>query len=134
MNRTKPIGNEAGGHINQHEISLFTLVPQVTDSLKIPVIAAGGVIDGRGVKAVMDLGAEGANERTIPTIEGKRAFQLIKEGKLDGAGTYIKNGFKTGLLDGNLEIGTISISPAAGGIKEIKTCKQVIDDIVNVIS
>lgn len=163
-------GNEAGGHISQYEISLFTLVPQATDSLKIPVIAAGGVIDGRGVKAVMDLGAEGvymgtrfvathenpasdaakqvilqvtsdeflrlegANERTIPTIGGKRAFQLIKEGKLDEAGTYIKNGFKTGILDGNLEVGTISISPSAGGIKEIKTCKQVIDEIVNVIS
>lgn len=50
-------GNEAGGHIG--EINTMTLIPQVADAVTIPVIAAGGVADGRGMIAVFALGAEG---------------------------------------------------------------------------
>lgn len=50
-------GNEAGGHIG--EINTMVLIPQVADALTIPVIAAGGVADGRGMVAVFALGAEG---------------------------------------------------------------------------
>ncbi len=49
-------GMESGGHIG--EATTMTLVPQVVDAVQIPVIAAGGVADGRGLAAVMMLGAQ----------------------------------------------------------------------------
>lgn len=51
-------GCEAGGHIGQ--LTTMSLVPQIVDAINIPVIAAGGVGDGRGLAAVMMLGAEAA--------------------------------------------------------------------------
>ncbi len=50
-------GMEAGGHIG--ELTTMVFVPQVVDSVKVPVIAAGGIVDGRGVAAAFALGAEG---------------------------------------------------------------------------
>ncbi len=52
-------GFEAGGHNGLDEITTFVLVPQVVDAVKIPVIAAGGIADGRGMAAAFALGAEG---------------------------------------------------------------------------
>lgn len=49
-------GTESGGHIG--ESTTMTLVPQVVDAVKIPVIAAGGIADGRGMAAAFMLGAE----------------------------------------------------------------------------
>ncbi len=53
------IGYEAGGHIGPDEIPTFVLVPQVVDAVRIPVIAAGGIADTRGLVAALALGAEG---------------------------------------------------------------------------
>lgn len=50
-------GTESGGHIGQN--TTMCLVPQVVDAVSIPVIAAGGIADGRGFAASMMLGAEG---------------------------------------------------------------------------
>ncbi|TWH60385.1 enoyl-[acyl-carrier protein] reductase II [Desulfitobacterium sp. LBE] len=55
-------GMESGGHIG--EISTLPLVPQVVDAVSIPVIAAGGIYDGRGMVAALALGAEGVQMGT----------------------------------------------------------------------
>ena len=49
-------GTESGGHVG--ELTTMVLVPQVVDAVEIPVIAAGGIADGRGVSAAFMLGAD----------------------------------------------------------------------------
>lgn len=55
-------GTEAGGHIG--ETTTMVLVPQIADAVNIPVIAAGGIGDGRGIAASFMLGAEGVQMGT----------------------------------------------------------------------
>lgn len=56
-------GTEAGGHIG--ELTTMALVPQVADAVKIPVVAAGGIADGRGMAAAFMLGARGIQAGTV---------------------------------------------------------------------
>jgi enoyl-[acyl-carrier protein] reductase II len=55
-------GGEAGGHIG--DLNTMALVPQICDAVKLPVVAAGGIADGRGLAAVMMLGAVGVQMGT----------------------------------------------------------------------
>jgi enoyl-[acyl-carrier protein] reductase II len=68
-------GTEAGGHTG--EIGGLALVPQVVDAVKIPVLAAGGIADGRGLVAALALGAQGVvvGTRFIATPEAQAAPQ-----------------------------------------------------------
>jgi enoyl-[acyl-carrier protein] reductase II len=52
-------GFEAGGHNGREETTTFTLIPMVKEKIKIPLIAAGGIANGRGMLAAMVLGADG---------------------------------------------------------------------------
>lgn len=52
-------GFEAGGHNGREETTTFTLIPMVKENVSIPVIAAGGIANGRGMLAAMVLGADG---------------------------------------------------------------------------
>ncbi|MFV1951163.1 MAG: enoyl-[acyl-carrier-protein] reductase FabK [Nitrospinota bacterium] len=78
-------GTESGGHIG--ELTTMVLVPQVVDAVDIPVIAAGGIADGRGLVAALALGAEGvqigtrfvcASECTVHSA-WKEAFLKAKD-------------------------------------------------------
>lgn len=55
-------GTESGGHVG--ELTTMALVPQVVDAVNIPVIAAGGIADGRGIAAALALGAVGVQMGT----------------------------------------------------------------------
>jgi enoyl-[acyl-carrier protein] reductase II len=57
-------GFEAGGHNGRDEITTMVLIPQVVDAVKIPVIAAGGIGDGRSMAAAFCLGAQGVQMGT----------------------------------------------------------------------
>jgi enoyl-[acyl-carrier protein] reductase II len=56
---------ESGGHIRTDGLATFSLVPQVVDAVRLPVVAAGGICDARGVAAAIALGAEGVQLGTI---------------------------------------------------------------------
>lgn len=62
-------GHEAGGHTGR--IGTMTLVPQIVDAVRVPVLAAGGLADGRGLLAALALGAEGVwmGSRFVASIE-----------------------------------------------------------------
>lgn len=57
-------GFEAGGHNGMDEVTTLCLVPQLADALSVPVAAAGGIADGRGLLAALALGAEGVSVGT----------------------------------------------------------------------
>lgn len=64
-------GYEAGGHNGMDETTTIALVPQVADAVDIPVAAAGGIADGRGIAAALALGADGVQmgTRFVATAE-----------------------------------------------------------------
>lgn len=53
------VGYDGGGHLGKDDIGTMALIPRVVDSVQIPVIASGGIMDGRGLMAALALGAEG---------------------------------------------------------------------------
>jgi enoyl-[acyl-carrier protein] reductase II len=81
-------GFEAGGHNGREETTTLTLIPMVKEQLSIPLIAAGGIATGRGMLAVMVLGADGVQvgSRFAASVESsahqnfKNTIINIKEG------------------------------------------------------
>jgi enoyl-[acyl-carrier protein] reductase II len=89
-------GTESGGHIG--ELTTFTLVPQVVDAVSIPVIAAGGIADKRGVKAAFALGADG--------VQCGTCFIVAKE-------CVVHDNYKNMIIDAN-DTGT-AVTGRSGG-------------------
>ena len=81
-------GFEAGGHNGRDETTTFTLIPMVKEQIQIPVIAAGGIANGRGMLAAMVLGADGVQvgSRFAASIESsahenfKKTILEVQEG------------------------------------------------------
>jgi len=80
------VGQEGGGHLGRDDVGTMVLVPQVVDSVSIPVVASGGIGDGRGWMAAHALGAEGIEmgTRFIATKECVHASEVYKEALLAG--------------------------------------------------
>jgi enoyl-[acyl-carrier protein] reductase II len=83
------VGQEGGGHLGRDDIGTMVLIPQVVDSVSIPVIASGGIGDGRGLMAAMCLGAEGIEmgTRFIATKECVHAADVYKQALIEGKET-----------------------------------------------
>ena len=64
-------GSEGGGHIGETGLTTMTLVRRAVESLNVPVLAAGGIVDGRGLLAALALGADGITigTRLLVTVE-----------------------------------------------------------------
>ena len=162
-------GTESGGHIG--EITTMAIVPQVTDAVNIPVIAAGGIADYRGFAAALCLGASGiqmgtrflatkechihqnwkdmvlkASDRdTVVTgrptghpvrvLKNRLAKMFLElEEKCAPVSEYEKLGtgkLKAASVDGDVEMGSLMSGQIAGLIKEEKTVKEVIEEIVS---
>jgi len=96
-------GSEAGGHIG--EINTLPLVPQIVDAVSIPVVAAGGIYDGRGLVAALALGAEGVQLGTRfmcaaeCTISPKVKEMIIKARDRDTVVTGRSTGHPVRCLD-----------------------------------
>jgi enoyl-[acyl-carrier protein] reductase II len=109
------VGQEGGGHIGREDIGTMVLIPRVVDSVSIPVIASGGIGDGRGLLAALSLGAEGIEmgTRFIATQEcvhaNEKYKQAIKEAKetdtvvikrtLGAPGRVLKNDFALNIIE-----------------------------------
>lgn len=80
------VGQEGGGHIGKDDIGTFVLIPRVVDNIQIPVIASGGIADGRGLMAALALGAEGIEmgTRFITTKECVHASNQYKQALING--------------------------------------------------
>jgi enoyl-[acyl-carrier protein] reductase II len=83
------VGQEGGGHLGRDDVGTMVLVPKVVDALTIPVIASGGIGDGRGWMAAHALGAEGIEmgTRFIATKECVHASEVYKKALMDGSET-----------------------------------------------
>ncbi|WP_371068428.1 NAD(P)H-dependent flavin oxidoreductase [Sediminibacillus sp. JSM 1682029] len=79
------VGQEGGGHIGRQDTGTFVLIPEVVEAVSIPVIASGGIGDGKGLMAALALGAEGVEmgTRFIATQECIHAHPAYKKALLE---------------------------------------------------
>lgn len=79
------VGQEGGGHIGRSDVGTFVLTPHVVEHVSIPVLASGGIVDGKGLMAALALGAEGIEmgTRFIATQECIDAHDSYKQAILD---------------------------------------------------
>ncbi|MDF2789864.1 MAG: 2-nitropropane dioxygenase [Neobacillus sp.] len=109
------VGQEGGGHLGREDIGTMVLTPSVVDAVSIPVLASGGIGDGRGLLAAFALGAEGIEmgTRFIATQECVHASEKYKQAivnaketdtvvikrTLGTPGRVLKNGFALNIIE-----------------------------------
>ncbi|MBB6217813.1 enoyl-[acyl-carrier protein] reductase II [Anaerosolibacter carboniphilus] len=162
-------GTEAGGHIG--ELTTMVLVPQIVDAVSIPVIAAGGIADGRGMLAAFALGAEGVQVGTrficaeeciahdnykdvvlkakdrdtvvtgrstghpVRVVKNKLSKEFEKLEKSGSSPEVLENlgagKLRLSVIEGDVDQGSVMAGQIAGLVKEIKSCKAIIEDMVD---
>ncbi|MBL7208885.1 MAG: enoyl-[acyl-carrier-protein] reductase FabK, partial [Dehalococcoidia bacterium] len=161
-------GMESGGHVG--DTATMALVPQVVNSVKVPVIAAGGIADGRGLVAALALGAQGVQMGTrfvcseecvghprfkeqilqaqdratvvtgestghpVRCLANKLTRQFMAREKAGASSTELeelgRRRLSLGVIEGNIEEGSLMAGQIAGLIKEIRPVKAIIEDTV----
>ena len=149
-------GMESGGHIGSQ--TTMTLVPQVVDAVTIPVIAAGGIADGRGMAAAMMLGAEGVQmgtrykERIIKAkdidseVTGMSTGHPIRVLRNQMTRDYLKlekegasfeeleqltlGSLRKAVIEGDAVHGSLMAGQSAGLVKKEQTCQEIIEEVV----
>lgn len=161
-------GLESGGHVG--ETTTMALVPQVVAAVRLPVIAAGGFANGRGLAAALALGAQGIQMGTrficsnecvahhrfkekilkaddlATTVTGaptghpvrclrnpltrhfhdlEKAGASVEELQALGTGKLYQ-----GVIEGDMEGGSLMAGQIAGLVKEIKPCRRILEEIV----
>jgi len=117
-------GTEAGGHIG--EITTMCLVPQVVDAVSIPVIAAGGIADGRGFGAAIMLGAQAVQVGTILICADESPAhseykKMVLEAKdTDSAVTGRKNGHPVRCIRNKFTKKILDLENNGGTFEEIE--------------
>ena len=135
-------GCEAGGHIG--ESTTMTLVPQVVDAVKIPVIAAGGIADGRGIAAAFMLGARGVQMGTHFVVTDESQVhenykdRIIKAKDIDTRVTGRTTGHPVRALRNEMTRKYIEVEKKGAGFEELEKLtrgglrKAVVDgDVAN---
>ena len=161
-------GTESGGHIGEN--TTMCLVPQVVDAVEMPVLAAGGIADGRGIAASFMLGAEGVQvgtrflaadecqvnpvykelvvkaKDTDSVVTGRytghpcrnvktKFSKMLANGEKDGSLTpeqfeeVTLGSLRKAVQDGNLDEGSFLCGAIAGMVKEVKPCKDIIEEM-----
>ena len=117
-------GTEAGGHIG--EITTMSLVPQVADAVNIPVIAAGGIADGRGMAAAFMLGAKAVQMGThfVVTeecnVHDNYKEKIIKAKDIDSKVTGRKSGHPVRVLRNQMSNEYIKKENAGATLEELE--------------
>lgn len=118
-------GMESGGHIGEQ--STMSLVPQVADAVQIPVIAAGGIADGRGFAAAMMLGAEAVQMGTrFVTAKESIAHtnykeRIIKAKDIDSEVTGRSTGHPIRILRNQMSRDYLKMEKAGASFEELET-------------
>lgn len=135
-------GTESGGHIGS--ATTMTLVPQVVDAVNIPVIAAGGIADGRGFAAAMMLGAEAVQMGTRfvvakeSIVHANYKEQVIKAKDIDSVITGTSTGHPVRQIRNKMTKEYLRLEKEGASLEELEYLtlgalrKAVIDgDVVN---
>lgn len=117
-------GTEAGGHIGEN--TTMVLVPQVVDAVSIPVIAAGGIADGRGIAAAFMLGAKGVQMGTHFVVTNESIVhenykdRIIKAKDIDSRVTGRSTGHPVRALRNDMTKKYMELEQAGAGFEELE--------------
>ncbi|MCR5559184.1 enoyl-[acyl-carrier-protein] reductase FabK [Schwartzia sp. (in: firmicutes)] len=162
-------GMESGGHIG--EVTTMALVPQIIDAVDVPVIAAGGIGDSRGIAAAFAMGAKAvqmgsrfvlskeciAHENYKNMVLKARDRSTVVTGMATGHPARVlqnklsrlyldreRNGapveeleklgigtLRMAAREGDVDMGSVMIGQISGMLKDIKSCDEIIQELVN---
>lgn len=162
-------GMESGGHIG--EVTTMALVPQIIDAVDVPVIAAGGIGDSRGIAAAFAMGAKAvqmgsrfvlskeciAHENYKNMVLKARDRSTVVTGMATGHPARVlqnklsrlyldreRNGapveeleklgigtLRMAAREGDVDMGSVMIGQISGMLKDIKSCEEIIQELVN---